>query len=249
MMLKRLRNILVFIAFILSNVTYGAEDPTKSSQPNQAAQAAKPSQQIQSELPPQAKQPEQPQQPAGPGDAARGKAKTEVCTACHGPDGNSVNPIWPKIAGQSYKYLVKQLIEYRKGQQGDRFDPVMFGMVQSLSDQDINDLAAFYSTQTETAGSAKPEGIELGKRLYQGGDPAKGIPACGPSCHGMLGEGLAAAGIPKLSGQQIDYTIDQLKKFRSDARKDDVYEIMRDIAKRMSDEEIKAVSNYVAGLH
>lgn len=186
---------------------------------------------------------------AAVGDPIAGKAKSEVCAACHGVDGNSVTAIWPKIAGQPEKYLVKELTEYRKGEKGKRFDPSMFGMTQALSDQDILDLAAYYAGQTQTPGASKPEGIALGQKLYRGGDPSRGIPACGPSCHGIRGEGLEMAGIPRLSGQQLDYTIDQLKKFRSGTRADDPNGIMRDIAKRMTDEEIQAVSNYASGLH
>lgn len=183
------------------------------------------------------------------GDPNAGKAKSEVCVACHGIDGNSVNPIWPKIADEPEKYLVHQLMEYRKGPQGKRFDPTMFGMTQNLTDQDILDIAAFYASQKATENKSNPKGMELGQKIYRGGDLARGIPACGPSCHGMRGEGLELAGIPKLSGQQLDYTIDQLKKFRAGVRADDANGIMRDIAKRMTDEEIEAVSNYAAGLH
>lgn len=185
----------------------------------------------------------------GGGDAAVGQKKSEVCAACHGQDGNSVVPAWPSIAGQSEKYLVKELKEYRKGEKGTRFDASMYGMTQALTDQDIADLAAYFASQKPKIGLAKPDLVALGGKIYRGGNLKTGVPACGPSCHGIQGDGLELAGIPRLSGQQADYTSEQLKKFRSGARSDDPNGIMRDIAKRMTDEEIQAVSSYVAGLH
>lgn len=186
---------------------------------------------------------------AEPGNPTLGKSKSEVCTACHGPVGVSVVPAWPSIAGQWEKYLIKELVEFRKGDKGTRFDPSMFGMTQNLSDQDIADLAAYFASQKPGTGSTPANFLSLGEKIYRGGNMQAGIPACGPSCHGPTGEGLALAGIPRLSGQQAQYTIDTLKKFKSGARSGDPNAIMRDIAKRMSDEEIEAVSNYVSGLH
>lgn len=181
-------------------------------------------------------------------DPTLGQQKSQVCAACHGMDGNSVVPAWPKIAGQLEKYLVKELKEYRKGQQGARFDPVMYPMTQSLSDSDIDDLAAYFSKQTETIGSAKPELLALGEKIYRSGNLETGLPACA-ACHSPDGAGNGPAVFPRISGQFAEYTADQLKKFRAKTRSDDPNGIMRDIAKKMSDEEIQAVSSYVSGLH
>lgn len=182
------------------------------------------------------------------GDPVLGQQKSQVCVACHGADGNSVVPAWPKIAGQLEKYLVKELKEYRKGQQGSRFDPTMAPMTQSLSDSDIDDLAAYFSKQTETIGSAKPELLALGEKIYRSGNLETGVPACA-ACHSPDGAGNGPAVFPRLGGQFAEYTADQLKKFRAKTRSDDPNSIMRDIAKKMTDEEIQAVSSYVSGLH
>lgn len=183
-----------------------------------------------------------------PGDPIAGQAKSQVCAACHGADGNSTVAIWPKIAGQSDLYLVKSLIEFRKGDKGNRFEPSMYAMVQNLSDQDIADLAAYFASQTMSAGSASANLVALGEKIYRGGNLATGVPACA-ACHGARGEGNNLAKFPRLSGQQADYTLDQLKKFKAKTRKDDPNEIMQDISQRLSDEEMKAVSSYVSGLH
>lgn len=187
--------------------------------------------------------------PTSAPNLALGHKKAEVCAACHGADGNSPNPLWPNLAGQSERYLVKELKEYRKGDKGDRFEPIMFGMTQNLSDQDILDLAAYFASLKPKVGVAKAQLVALGEKIYRGGNPKTGVPACGPSCHGIQGDGITLAAIPRLGGQGAEYTADQLKKFRTGARKGDPNGIMRDIAKRMSDEEIQAVSSYVAGLH
>jgi len=183
-----------------------------------------------------------------PGNASAGQAKSQVCAACHGPDGNSTVPAWPKIAGQSDLYLVKSLIEYRKGDKGNRFEPSMFAMVQNLSDQDIADLAAYFASQTMSPGTVPASLVSLGEKIYRGGNLATGVPACA-ACHGAEGEGNNLAKFPRLSGQHPDYTLDQLKKFKAKMRKDDPNGIMQDISQRLSDEEMKAVSSYVSGLH
>ena len=184
-----------------------------------------------------------------PANAEAGRSKAAVCTACHNADGNSTVPAWPKIAGQPEKYLIEQLKEYRKGDKGTRFNPVMYGIVQALTDQDIADLAAYFASQKPALGTAKEAGLALGEKLYRGGNLKTGVPGCGSSCHGARGEGNIEAGFPALRGQHADYVIDQLKAFKSGARASDPNGIMRDIAKRMTDEEIQAVGNYVSGLH
>lgn len=182
------------------------------------------------------------------GDIELGKAKSQVCAACHGVDGNSTVPTWPKIAEQGKLYLVKELIEYRKGNQGHRFEPSMYAMVQNLSDQDIEDLAAYFASQTMSPGSAKADLVTLGEKIYRGGNLETGVPACA-ACHGAKGEGNNLAKFPRLSGQHADYTLVQLKKFKTKARSDDPNSIMQDISQRMSEDEMKAVSSYVSGLH
>lgn len=182
------------------------------------------------------------------GDPKEGQKKSEVCQACHGVDGNSTVPAWPKIAGQGEAYLVKSLKEFRKGQQGARFDPTMFPLTQNLSDRDIEDLAAYFASQKMSEGAAQADLVALGEKIYRGGDFGRNVPACA-ACHGAKGEGNEPAKFPRLSGQNVDYTLTQLKKFKDNSRKDDPNGIMRDIAKRMTDDEMKAVSSYVSGLH
>ncbi len=182
-------------------------------------------------------------------DLNAGRKKSETCVACHNTDGNSTVPTWPKIAGQPEKYLIEQLKEFRKGEKGGRFEANMYGMTHALSDQDIADLATYFASQKETSGTTKQEWLERGEKLYRGGNSKTGVPACGPSCHGMRGEGNPPAGFPPLSGQHPDYIAEQLKRFKDGTRSNDPNGIMRDIAKRMTEEEIQAVSNYVSGLH
>ena len=179
------------------------------------------------------------------GDAAAGKAKSATCVACHQADGNSTNPEWPKIAGQGAKYLVKQLKDYKSGA---RVNAVMQGMVAALSEQDMEDLAAYFASQNTTGGFVSEENYELGKRIYQGGNLATGVPACS-ACHGPAGKGNPAGAMPALGGQHALYTATQLKAFRSKMRANDANGMMRGSARWLSDEEIEAVSEYIGGLH
>jgi len=186
------------------------------------------------------------------GDAEKGKAKSLTCSACHGGDGNSVISINPKIAGQHEGYLVKQLTEFRLasstgGKQG-RNNAVMNGMAALLSDQDIEDLAAYFSSQDQKAGEAPEDVIEAGQALYRGGDAERGITSC-ISCHGPNGKGMGLAGFPVISGQHADYTISQLKMFRSGSRANDHNGMMRDIAAKLSDDDIEILAKYVSGLY
>ena len=182
-------------------------------------------------------------------DLNAGRKKSEICAACHSVDGNSTVPAWPKIAGQPEKYLIEQLKEFRKGEKGTRFEANMYGMTQALTDQDIADLAAYFASQKSTSGTTKQEWLARGEKIYHGGNAKTGVPACGPSCHGMRGEGNGPAGFPPLSGQHPEYVVEQLKRFKNGTRSNDPNGIMRDIAKQMTEEEIQAVSNYVSGLH
>jgi cytochrome c553 len=184
------------------------------------------------------------------GDAKSGKAKAGLCAACHGADGNSVNPVWPKLAGQNARYIVRQA-KAIKTAGGGRDTPeagLMRPMVQATSDKDLQDIAAFYAAQTGTTETASAEKLAQGEKLFRGGDTQKGIPAC-MSCHGPSGAGNPLAGYPKLSGQHVPYTTGQLKSFRAGARTTDPNGMMRMIAQKLSDGEIAAVANFISGLH
>ncbi len=179
------------------------------------------------------------------GDAAAGQAKSAVCAGCHGPDGNSASPTFPKLAGQTPEYLVKQLKDYKSGA---RKDPVMSGMAAPLSDADIANLSAYFAQQKVSVSSAaaSEEVVKRGERLYRGGNAKFGVSAC-MSCHGPSGHGIPPR-FPKVSGQHAMYTTKQLRDFKNEARANDS-DVMTRIAFRMSEAEIQAVSEYMAGLH
>ncbi len=179
------------------------------------------------------------------GDAAKGQAKAAACAACHGADGNSTNPDWPKVAGQHPKYVEKQLMDFKAGR---RVNAMMTGMVAPLSEQDMADLAAFYAAKAPTGGFASEERVALGEKIYRGGNAATGVPAC-MSCHGPTGAGDPLGAIPALSGQHAKYIAAQLIAFREGERSNDPKAMMRDVARWMTREEIQAVAEYVAGLH
>lgn len=186
------------------------------------------------------------------GDVENGKAKSVTCAACHGTDGNSAIPMNPKLAGQHANYLVKQLTEFKlasqTGGKEGRNNAVMNGMAAALSEQDMQDLAAYFSAQEPTEGEASEEFVELGNKLYIGGDLERGITAC-IACHGPRGNGTSLSGFPDISGQHADYIASQLKAFRSGDRANSLNGMMADIAKRMTDKDIEAISSYVSGLH
>ena len=178
------------------------------------------------------------------GDPAAGEAKSAVCMACHGPGGNSLVPTWPKIAGQHPEYTYKQLMDFKSGaRQNDQMGP----QVLTLNEQDFADLAAYYAAQTQTPGTADPASVELGERIYLGGNADSGVPACS-GCHGPSGEGVGLAKFPRISGQHAAYTDATLKHFRDSLRANDANAMMRGVAARMTDAEIAAVSQYVQGL-
>ncbi|CAH0532314.1 Cytochrome c4 [Vibrio stylophorae] len=186
------------------------------------------------------------------GDPVAGKAKSATCVACHGADGNGIAPNYPKIAGQNYAYLVKQLKAFRlgaqtQGEQG-RYEPQMSPMAAPLSDQDIDDLAAYYASLSASPNTTPSNVIELGQTLYRSGDAARGIPAC-MACHGPRGDGLRMAVFPKLSQQYAEYIQSQLEAFRAGERHDDMNGMMQDVARNLTDEEIQALAYYVGGLH
>jgi len=178
------------------------------------------------------------------GDVAAGKQKSTSCAACHNADGNSNSGEWPKLAGQHPIYLVKQLNNFKSG---ERVNAIMNGMAAPLSEQDMDDLAAYYAAQTITPGEANPDLVELGEALYRGGNLNSGVSAC-IGCHGPTGDGNPAAGFPSLASQHAQYIETQLKAFRSMQRANDPGQMMRNIAGKMTDQEIQAVASYIQGL-
>jgi len=183
------------------------------------------------------------------GNAEAGKSKSAVCAACHGVDGNSAIAIYPKIAGQSASYIAKQLADFKLGMSSGgkegRADAVMGGMTMALSDQDIADLAAYFSSQKQAPGSDTTS--EVGKKLYLGGDSSRGVTAC-VACHGVSGNGMEKAGFPSIGEQNADYIKAQLEKFRSGERANDKAKMMRNIALRLEDSDIEALTQYIASL-
>jgi cytochrome c553 len=182
------------------------------------------------------------------GDAAAGQAKSAICAACHGVDGNSMVPTWPKLAGQHEQYLVRQATLIKAGA---RMVPEMAGITPGLTEQDIEDLSAYFSSQTSNGGVADPLKVELGERIYRAGNAESGVPAC-MACHGPAGEGNPLAGYPVLAGQHSVYTAKMLKGFRAGenwGEKDAQSQIMNGSAAHLTDEEIEAVASYIEGLH
>ena len=180
------------------------------------------------------------------GDAAAGQAKTAVCAACHGPDGNSMAPNFPKLAGQGDRYLLKQLHEIKDGK---RQVLEMTGQLTSLNDQDLADIAAYYASQKSSVGAADPALVARGEELFRGGDLQKGLPAC-TGCHAPDGQGNAPAGFPHVGGQHASYIEKQLTDFREGDRTNDGDSmIMRAIAAKLSNKDIKALASYIQGLH
>ena len=181
--------------------------------------------------------------PAKP-DLAKGQTTaTNVCAACHTSDGSRGSPANPIIQGQHAEYLVKQLTEFKAGK---RTSPIMQGMAAALSDADMKNVAAFYAGKVAKPGFAKnKELVSLGEKIYRGGIAERNIPACA-GCHSPNGAGIPAQ-YPRLAGQHADYTEAQLVAFRGGARKNSVP--MSGVAATMNDREIKAVADYIAGLH
>lgn len=178
------------------------------------------------------------------GNVEAGKTKSVVCGACHGADGNSGNKEWPSLAGQGAGYIAKQLSDFKTKA---RTNATMEPLVENLSEQDMLDLAAYFSSQTANTGKAAQGEIALGELVYRGGNSATGVVAC-IACHGPTGSGNPAAEFPKLNGQHATYTESQIKAFQSSARSNDPGKMMRNLAIRMTDAEITAVSQYIAGL-
>jgi cytochrome c553 len=196
--------------------------------------------------------PAAPDLPFTHGKSADGATKSAVCAACHGPNGNSVNPEWPRLAGQSAVYIAEQLRLFRSGL---RTNPVMQPLAATLSDQDISDLAVYYEAQTPTGLEADPSYWQDGQGLYLRGDRARDVPAC-TACHGPVGRGNLAAGYPALRAQQSVYVMKQLNDYASGARYTGPNPVqasrngtmMFTLAKRLTPEQIRDVASYVQGM-
>lgn len=192
----------------------------------------------------------QAQDKAAEPDLAKGKEIAEtICAGCHAADGNSPLPANPKLAGQIPEYLYKQLVEFKaaEGAPPVRVNAVMNGMVMALSDEDMKGLAHYFAEQKLDPAAAKnAETVAWGQKLWRAGDASKGLPACA-ACHGPAGQGLPSQ-YPRLAGQFAEYTASQLKMFRAGERANDPAKMMRMIALKMTDQEIEAVSDFIAGL-
>ena len=181
---------------------------------------------------------------ASAGDAAAGAQKAAVCGACHGMTGSSVNPEWPSLAGQHESYVVAQLQQFK---QGTRVDPLMTPMAVMLSDEDMQDLGAYFAQQTPTGLEADPSIWKNGEKLYRGGDTIRGLPAC-IACHGPQGKGNAPAAYPALRAQHGVYAYKQLLAFSDARRATTGNDIMQVIAGKLTDEEMRALASYTQGL-
>lgn len=178
------------------------------------------------------------------GNVDAGKTKAAICASCHGADGNALVSLYPSIAGQHEQYLAKQLADFKAGAEG-REDPVMAGMVATLSPTEMQDLAAYFASQTLKPTAAQANTI--GKSLYQGGDSERGITAC-IACHGNEGKGAALAGFPNVASQSVDYLKSQLAKFRDGSRHNDMNSMMTNITAKLTDDDIAALAEYMSSL-
>lgn len=179
------------------------------------------------------------------GDIEAGKQKAVTCAACHGADGNSVNPEWPSIAGQHSSYLVDTLNAFKSGK---RSNVLMNAQAMILDDKAIEDVSAYFEAQTPTRRTANPQLADAGERIYRGGVRESEVSAC-IACHGPSGRGIATSGYPSLAGQHAVYTAKQLRDYKSGERKSDGdAQMMRNIAAGLTEEQIEAVAAYIQGL-
>lgn len=180
------------------------------------------------------------------GDPAAGESLAATCAACHGSSGKEpVAANYPKIAGLGEHYLLKQLLDIREGR---RIVPAMAGLLDPMSDQDLADLAAYFDSQDLEFEQADPELVDRGRALYRGGNLASGVAACS-ACHGPSGDGVEAAAFPRLGGQKAEYTAKQLLDWQRGERDNDPNAMMQNIAAKLTESEIEAVSSYISGLH
>jgi cytochrome c553 len=179
------------------------------------------------------------------GEGARGQPLTTLCAACHGPNGNSLVPIFPNLAGQGERYLNEQLLDIRSNR---RVVPEMAGTLDGLSDQDLLDIAAWYAAQAPVASSVDVTATQRGQALFRSGDQAQGLPAC-TGCHAPDGAGNALAGFPRLRGQHAPYVIKRLTQFREDTQHTEgASAIMPSIAAKLSDDDIAALAAHIQSL-
>ncbi|MHB1543913.1 MAG: c-type cytochrome [Gammaproteobacteria bacterium] len=168
-----------------------------------------------------------------------------VCSACHGPDGNSATSAFPKLAGQGAGYIEKELHDF---QSGKRVNAIMQAMVASLTPAEIRSVAHYFSRQTMSAGFANPKLVALGQKIFRGGLPKVGVPAC-MACHGPDGMGNEPARYPRLAGQWSAYLDRQLQDFAHGRRKNSPHGMMNYVASRLTPAQMKAVASYLEGLH
>ena len=179
------------------------------------------------------------------GSAEAGRAKSAICASCHGMDGNSVTPEWPSLAGQHESYILRQLQAYRSG---ERQDAGMQNFAALLAEQDMHDIAAYFSRQSPQLKGADPALVSLGEEIYRGGLPDRAIPAC-IACHGPTGSGNPLAAYPRLGSQHAPYTLATLRAYSSGTRRSDgESQTMRNVAEHLLDDEMRAVASYVQGL-
>ncbi len=197
--------------------------------------------------------------PVHPGDAKAGQTKAGACAACHGLDGNSADPQYPRLAGQHERYIYRQLKLFKSG---ERATPIMMGMAAPLSEQDMRDIGAYFATQKGQAGVADDTVIksgpnvdkkfyQVGEKLWRAGRPADGVPAC-MACHGPTGRGNPGPAYPSLGGQHAQYTVAKLQFFRggeSYGKDANANVVMAQVAKSLSDEDIQSLATYIEGLH
>lgn len=192
------------------------------------------------------------------GDATAGQAKAAACGACHGMDGNSAAPTFPRLAGQNAKYIYKQIMDFKSGR---RSDPTMSAMAAPLAEQDAADIAAYFASQKGGVSLAKPDLVKKGEKLFRGGNAKTGVAPCA-GCHGPAGKGNEFAGFPHLGGQHADYVKKQLTAFRAagredisdlkrtnDAAKPGEQGMMQMVAAKLSDQDIEALASFISGLH
>jgi cytochrome c553 len=187
----------------------------------------------------------------GPSAAAQddpveaGQAKSAICSACHGADGNSVTPEWPSLAGQHSDYIGRQLEAFRAR---ERVDVGMQQFASTLSEQDMRDIGAYFSAQAQRAKGADPQLVGLGQQIYRGGLPERAIPAC-IACHGPSGMGNPLAAYPRVSGQHATYTLNTLRAYGDGTRRSDGdSQTMRNVAEHLLEDEMRALASYMQGL-
>ena len=238
----------VALVFALSATALMAQEAQpKTSAPAAASTAAKPAAAASTATAPAAASAPEATAAVKPGDATAGQAKAAVCGACHGLDGNSSDPQYPKLAGQSEQYIVHQLTSFKAG---TRQNPIMLGMATPLSEQDMHDIGAYFSSKTPLPGVADQALVAHGEELFRQGDPKRDIPAC-MACHSIDGRGNPGAMYPELTSQHAQYIQSTLKAWHDGATwgKDAHSQIMPSIAQKLSTDDIAALASYVEGLH